>query len=1660
MSKARCDEPEKYRSPKFVVGIGASAGGLDALRALISNLPGEGDLALIIAQHLSPHHRSLLTELLGRETDLPVVEATGGEQLLANTIYVCPPNTDLTIEDARLVVTTPQRSTGPKPSIDILFNSLAQAFGERAVGVILSGTGSDGAHGARAIRAIGGLMIAQDPETAQYDSMPRSSIEQGAAELIMPPSAIGKQLAYLVTQPRDEDPNTTRSLDTEVGPLGEIINSIWRRQKLDFSKYKDSTIGRQLDRRMAALQLKSLDDYLSHINQFPDELDVLAKSFLISVTVFFRDGESFDALRSAMVSAIAKKATGEGIRVWVPGCATGEEAYSISIMLHEVLGNDVKNHPVQIFATDIDTDATSRARRGLYPEAALQDVDEDLIKRYFTLTANGYQVDKRILETVVFARQDLIRDPPFLRLDLISCRNVLIYFKPDLQEHLFRVFHYALNPGGILFLGQSEVVTGAASLFQKSSKQQRIFVRNDLAPALPLGMNMYRPNIEFTGPAKAKVLPKPPDPKTILRDELVKRYAPPTALLNSENCLVELQGSTKQFFEFGEGAAKLDALTLIRSDLRTELRALLHRTRYTDKEEVLGRAFSTNDGRFQMRVCRVEGVEDVQDAVLLSFLPIPVESEAANGEQGDGSALSETAEAHIRQLEQELTATREHLHVVIEELETSNEELQSLNEELQASGEELQASNEELATSNEELQATNEELTTVNDELQAKTLALSDAVTDLENVQDATTVAMVVVDHDLLVTRFNAQAIRMIGLTDTDIGRNFGALPIRLQIPDLYRRLTDTLKGTATEPIEVAKGGEVFLVEFRSCKDNRGKIIGVVLTLADITEAKHAEAALRNISHMFTMVTENQDVVVWVQEPNTGRVIFVSPGYRTIFGLDPEMLLRDSEHMFKVMHREDAVRYRQLSKSQSGLPWSVRTRINHPRDGSLRWLQTRAYPVIEGGSVQYYTGIVTDVTDDVVEIGSDENFSRVYDMMLDSACDGVLGFNSDGRVAYANRKGADLFGIDESELRGASLDDLFEDDYASLLREALIADQTVRMPVVSARIKKGDGSVTTTDLMISTDPVLRCSKACAVVVIRDDSTNSSEMRRLRVAANAFSNSPDGVLVLGADTRVMAVNPAALRILKLDEADLLGHVPTVLRSDNPSSAFSEEIWSHLKAEGRWQGEVHLQLDDGEFVVLDMEVSPLDQLHGDDPGRYLVTMTDTTQARTAQELVYQHAHLDSLTGLPNRRLMLDSLNQEIRHAERDGYGVTLMFIDLDRFKEVNDSLGHEAGDQLLVEASRRIRDTVRASDTVARFGGDEFVLLLPKYQRSQAPELTARNIVRALEEPFDVKGQTIYLSASIGIAIYPQDGIDSSELLRNADAAMYKAKQEGRRGFAFYQPELNRDAVRRMTLEAELHQAVEGNELHVYYQPIIDVATGWLTSLEALIRWQHPKRGLLSPAQFVPYAEHIGLIDDITQFVMNDARRNLANWRERFDPNLRATINLCSRQFRTDSFRRLFRDESEDLSAFVFEVTESTLENDVERHISDSLHWLRDAGARVALDDFGTGYSSLSRVRRFPVDIIKIDREFVVESANNQRDAALIDAVVTMAHGIDATVIAEGVDSERQARMMKDLGVDAIQGFLYSEPVPAGDAECYMEERRSILVEPPEHVRRSH
>ncbi|MCW9033218.1 MAG: PAS domain-containing protein [Alphaproteobacteria bacterium] len=831
-------------SKLIVVGIGASAGGLEALKAFIAPLEKGQKIAYLIAQHMDPKHQSLLATLLGRETDLEVAEAVNDEKLVADRIYVCPSNKDMTLVGEKIILREPRHGVGPKPSVDMMFASLAKDFGDRAIGVILSGTGSDGSNGIRAIKAAGGINIAQDKESAKYDGMPVSAVNTGIVDLVLPPEEIAKELrAITVHYPAGKllPPTTTPAV---LSTYDQIMDVIKRRTKCDFSDYKTNTILRRIERRMATRQMRKIEEYAAFLENTTAEVELLSKDILISVTSFFRDKEAFAALTKVIKKIISQKQHGDPIRVWIPGCATGEEAYTIAIMFAQELGAEIQQYNIQFFATDLDGPATITGRKGIYSESSVADMDEEVLNRYFIRVGNQYEVVKQIREMVVFANHDLVRNPPFLRLDMVSCRNLFIYFNNDLQGRIFGLFHYVLKQNGYLFLGKSESIGAFTDLFTPIDKKWRIFARKG---------GFKQPLMGYSDPTVA--LPDIPrarrerdlrqTPESLMEKTLSTAFAPPSVIVDDSYTILHVSGDVRNFLTINPGKFGSDILSLVRGDIRPSLRAMLHKALRDGEYEAVHRIriSATPDSKpIIIGVRRVDLPSGNESYCVISF----EQQELEVVENGVVIDVNSSDVDRVKELEQELTATREHLQTVVEELETSNEELQSLNEELQASNEELQSSNEELETSNEELQSTNEELTTVNEELQVKTGELAFANTDLANLRDSIRYPLIVVDRELRVMMFTAPTTNLFSIEKNDVGQVITSLPSSIDLPDIRTQIASVINGEKSHEQEIHVEDKLFWMLVDPYYDERRMVVGAVLSFLDRTEISEMQLKLAN----------------------------------------------------------------------------------------------------------------------------------------------------------------------------------------------------------------------------------------------------------------------------------------------------------------------------------------------------------------------------------------------------------------------------------------------------------------------------------------------------------------------------------------------------------------------------------------------------------------------------------------------------------------------------------------------------------------------------------------------------------------------------------------------------------------------------------------------
>ena len=839
--------------PLSVVGVGASAGGLEAFEQLLRSLPNDTGLAFVLVQHLAPKHESMLSELLAKATRMPVVEVTQGMGVQGNHVYVIPPNADMSISDSVLHLSPLSPDRGLRMPIDSFFRSLADTHQSRSIGVILSGTASDGTLGLQAIKALGGVTFAQDEQSAKYSAMPRSAIAAGNVDFVLPPEAIARELKRIATHVKVLGPDERPEAEERITPdatLNKIFFLLRNFSRVDFSFYKPGTIKRRITRRMFLRKIDKLEAYLQYLRRHRDEVEALFNDVLINVTSFFREPDSFEALKTVAFPAImAQKDANVPIRIWVPGCSTGEEVYSIAIILLESLGEKAPNTQIQVFATDLSEGIISKARAGIYPESVAMDISSERLRRFFLKVEDGYQINKHIRDIVVFAKQDLAKDPPFSKLDLISCRNVMIYMSQVLQKRILPLFHYALNPGGILFLGSSETVGGFGELFVPLDKKNRIYTKKPVQSLVPFDFGpRFHADQEIRVNAEvAKTL----DLQKIGEQMLLYRYSPPSVIVNDRLEIVQFFGQTGPFLDPLPGDATLNLLRMVKTGLHLELRTAFQKAKRNGAVRKDGVLVQEDGGlkTVDFEISPIKNIPGGERHYLVVFeeanrsiIEEPKKSKTQAPALKTGKREMSQLELENKRLKEELDASREYLQSIIEEQRTTNEELRSANEEIQSSNEELQSINEELETAKEELQSTNEELTTVNEELQNRNEELSKVNSDLSNLLSSVNIPIIMLGNDFRIRRFTPMAEKVMNLIPSDVGRPITDVKPNVKTPDLRKAIQRTIDSLEIQEFRVEDHeGRWYSMRIRPYRTLDNKIDGVVIVLLDI-DTRRAKA--------------------------------------------------------------------------------------------------------------------------------------------------------------------------------------------------------------------------------------------------------------------------------------------------------------------------------------------------------------------------------------------------------------------------------------------------------------------------------------------------------------------------------------------------------------------------------------------------------------------------------------------------------------------------------------------------------------------------------------------------------------------------------------------------------------------------------------------------
>ncbi|MGA2717006.1 MAG: chemotaxis protein CheB, partial [Bryobacteraceae bacterium] len=1014
-----------------IVGVGASAGGLEALTELLTALPLDTGMAFVLVQHLEAEHESMLTELLSKVTQMPVIEVRQGTRVESNHVYVIRANTDLSLAGGVLRTSSRKAAAGRHLPIDHFFRTLAEAQGHLAVGIVLSGTASDGTLGLKAIKAAGGITFAQEPKSAKFDGMPKSALLAGCVDFVLTPERIARELSQITFHSHAG----LAHLEKEY-PLVAAWDEDWMRifkllreaSGVDFTFYKKSTISRRIARRMALKKVEQLSEYLKVLEGDRKELDALYRDLLIQVTSFFRDPDVFRMLRNKILpQLLARKPAGDPIRIWVPGCSSGEEAYSIAICLLENLGDRAASTPIQIFASDLNEQAVDKARAGLYPKEALKKVSRERVRRFFSeVNKKNYQIKSAVRELCIFARHDLASDPPFSRMDLISCRNVLIYLEPVLQKRILASLRYALRDGGFLLLGKSETLGGFPD-FRIADRKNKFFAKVASAPAFEAGPVAFE---KPTHQGKRYIEDTPGFDLEKEADRIIwERSQHAGIVVNKDLQILHFRGDTSPYLRPIPGKATFQLLRMLREELVLELRVAINKARKTGASVRKDAVRVKRDGdlhlvNIEVRPLPARRAGDRYFLILFedAIHPTGHPTEGPAKPAAVGRGRNDARDRELADVKNDLARTRDYLQAIIQEHETTNEELKAANEEAQSSMEELHSTNEELETAKEELQSTNEELVTLNEQLQKRNTELAHLSDELSNVLAGVDIPILILGGDLRIRRFTPPAEKLLRLLPGDIGRPIGHIRIGIHLPDLDESISHVIQGLGDVWREVqAEDGRWYSVRIHPFLTAERKIDGVLMAFVDVNDLRQSRETSEREQKLITAILDAaRDLLVIVLD-GEGRVLQFNRAAQELTGYSLEEVKGKALWDFLPSPEE-------VAQVKSGIEKVLRGGEAH---GETHWLTkqgqrrlvawSNTVAVRDGGTVDYVIRTGTDVTEREAAQEQVRDSDAAVRTLLETAPDAVLAHDAEGRILFVNAAAETVFGYKRRELIGQPL---------------------------------------------------------------------------------------------------------------------------------------------------------------------------------------------------------------------------------------------------------------------------------------------------------------------------------------------------------------------------------------------------------------------------------------------------------------------------------------------------------------------------------------------------------------------------------------------------------------------------------------------------------------
>ncbi|OSM04223.1 putative chemotaxis CheB/CheR fusion protein [Magnetofaba australis IT-1] len=1087
-----------------MVGIGASAGGLEAIQSFFQKMPATSGAAFVVVQHLSPDYKSLMVELLSKQTQMPVKRITDGIPVEADTVYLIPPKKNVKIFHGRLVLTDQDHNAlGINLPIDIFFTSLAEDQGDKGVAVILSGAGSDGTRGIKSIKEKGGMVMAQAEASAKFDSMPKSAISTHLPDFVLPPEEMPEQLMAFLKHPYATREGIARKLAEKGTGLTRIYSLLRDNSGIDFTFYKTSTVMRRIERRMTINRYEDLDEYVRFLESSPREQTVLFRELLIGVTSFFRDAEAFQLLREKYIPELIRNNSGKQLRVWVASCSTGEEAYSLAILFMEAIQNNDVAVDVKIFATDVDQDAIFHASQGAYPKSIVADVPPALLNKYFLHKGDNYHISRQIREMVVFAQHNLIKDPPFTNINFVSCRNLLIYFQPVLQQRVLEGFNFSLTTDGLLFLGTSETPGEMESYFTSLHPKWKIYRCKGKRRVVGESHVVGKYEHKSWGGVGGLGRPDTTSPAKMLEEERVLArfvetvsgaYLPFALVVNEQMQLLQVLGESRDYMRIPFGSPITDISKLMVEDLYIPVSTGVAKVFRSGEEVSFSNIRMQDPDAHSPRYVnvRIMPLKGRKNQPPLAALFIQEQSnEGAGVKSGESYDFNQETLQRINDLEHELQLTRENLQATIEELETSNEELQATNEE-------LLASNEELQSTNEELQSVNEELYTVNAELQNKILELTEVNNDLDNLMNSTQVISLFLDDNLDVRRFTTSAAQLFNILDSDIGRPLAHLSHNLRDVDLIPligRVNRTHK--SEERVVRSVGGDFYQLRVLPYRIAPDAYQGVVVVFVNINTLQHAQQELNRVSLTEGLIRHTAQIGSWEWDIASGRMIW-SENVAEMFGLQSSADLEgDFDAFLKILHSDDRVFVSEMADkavTEHGV-FDIDHRIMTP-DEAVRWMALTGKVIYdEHGRPQRMVGIIRDISASKELEEQVQEKNALLASIYRTAPIGI-GMVSERNLLWVNPQVCRISGYEQSELVGQDARMLYpsDEEYEFVGKEKYRQVLVNGTGTVKSRWLRKDGDVV--DILMSSSPVDKRNLDKGVTFMVLDLTNLSEFPEL------------------------------------------------------------------------------------------------------------------------------------------------------------------------------------------------------------------------------------------------------------------------------------------------------------------------------------------------------------------------------------------------------------------------------------------------------------------------------------------------------------------------------------------------------------------------------------